>query len=72
MPRPHGFPYRRRGDGAVASPMAHAPPPSRAGSAPRGPWRVEHGDAQRFMARRTGDHRRGDERAARGHPRNQG
>ncbi|MGH4027421.1 hypothetical protein ACQB60_00640 [Actinomycetota bacterium Odt1-20B] len=73
MPRPQGFTYDVRGDGTVV--ITHGP---RTASTLRGPRaseflaEVESGDAQLVMARWTGNYKRGNERAARRHPRNAG
>ncbi|MEE1937993.1 hypothetical protein V1L54_00925 [Streptomyces sp. TRM 70361] len=71
MPAPRGFAYRRHRDGTVT--VTHH-------GRPAGTLRGEHarrflaeaaaGDPQQVMARRTGNHRRGNERTARDHPRN--
>ncbi|MBW5425677.1 hypothetical protein GKQ77_29650 [Streptomyces sp. BG9H] len=73
MPRPHGFRYERHADGTVV--ITHG---ARAAGTLRGA-RAEQflaeagsGDAQLVMARWTGNYKRGNERAARVHPRNRG
>ncbi|MDX2704672.1 hypothetical protein PV350_17600 [Streptomyces sp. PA03-6a] len=73
MPRPHGFSYRRRGDGTVVvTHGAHTAAVLRGERAERFLEEVERGDAQLVMARWTGNYKRGNERTARGHPRNHG
>ncbi|MGA4843767.1 hypothetical protein [Streptomyces sp. G45] len=71
MPRPHGFQYAQRADGTVV--ITHG---ARTAATLRGP-RAEQflaeaaaGDPQLAMARWTGNYKRGNERAARAHPRN--
>lgn len=71
MPGPEGFDYVVRGDQVVIS--HHG----RTATTLRG-WRaqvfledLESGDPQELMARLTGNYRRGNERQARNHPRNQ-
>ncbi|MGW0537714.1 hypothetical protein [Streptomyces sp. NPDC003032] len=73
MPRPHGFTYEQRADGAVV--ITHG---ARAAGTLRGPRaeqflaEVAGGDPQLVMARWTGNYKRGNERSARAHPRNRG
>ncbi|CAM5591480.1 hypothetical protein SGLAM104S_01327 [Streptomyces glaucescens] len=70
MPRPHGFTFETHRDGTV-----HVTHHGRPATALRGRHaeafltEVTAGDAQRVMARWTGNHRRGNERRARDHPR---
>lgn len=73
MPDAQGFTYDERGDGSVVvwhhgRQAAHL----RDGRAKRFLQEVAAGDAQLVMARWTGNYRRGNERAARKHPRNAG
>ncbi|MFD8077759.1 hypothetical protein ACFV3E_34485 [Streptomyces sp. NPDC059718] len=73
MPRPHGFSYRRSGDGTVVvTHGAHTAAVLRGERAERFLEEVERGDAQLVMARWTGNYKRGNERTARAHPRNHG
>ncbi|MFF3252949.1 hypothetical protein ACFYWP_18510 [Actinacidiphila glaucinigra] len=73
MPRPHGFSYRRYGDGTVVvTHGAHTAAVLHGERAERFLDEVERGDAQSVMARWTGNYKRGNERGARAHPRNQG
>ncbi|RCH64887.1 hypothetical protein DT019_30265 [Streptomyces sp. SDr-06] len=71
MPSPHGFSYDVRPDGTVL--ILHH---NRAASTLRGSRaeqflaECEAGDPQLVMARWTGNYKRGNERAARNHPRN--
>ncbi|TWP35580.1 hypothetical protein [Leekyejoonella antrihumi] len=67
---PSGFAYRLVGDqvvithnGARATTLRHA-------AARQFLADVERGDPQKLMARVTGNYKRGNERAARDHPRN--
>ncbi|MBN3930389.1 hypothetical protein IQ279_12215 [Streptomyces verrucosisporus] len=71
MPAPGGFSYDVYGDGTVA--VAHHGRPVttlRGERARRFLVEVESGDPQPVTARWTGNHRRGNERTARAHPRN--
>lgn len=74
MPRPEGFDYTMRGDDVV---ITHHGRPA---TTLRGRRAAEFlddvddagtADAQELMARLTGNYRRGNEREARRHPRNQ-
>ncbi|MGP3975387.1 hypothetical protein ACTWQF_15505 [Streptomyces sp. 8N114] len=74
MPQPHGFAYEQR-EGAAAVVITHHGRPVttlRGSRAERFLQEVAAGDAQLVMARWTGNYKRGNERAARGHPRNRG
>ena len=70
--RPSDFEWARRGDGSVV--ITHR---GRAATVLRGARAREfveslgEGDGQELMARVTGNYRRGNERTARQHPRNQ-
>jgi hypothetical protein len=73
VPAPAGFAFARRDDGTVV--ITHR---GRHASTLRGARAAEFldevgaGDAQLVMARWTGNYKRGNERAARQHPRNRG
>ncbi|GAA2289270.1 hypothetical protein OKJ48_44085 [Streptomyces kunmingensis] len=72
MPRPQGFTYTERADGSVT--ISHAGRDAgvlRGARAEQFLAEVTSGDAQLVMARWTGNYRRGNERQARSHPRNQ-
>lgn len=71
MPSPDGFEYRRRGDDVVI--RHHGTPATvlRGAAAADFLARIENEDPQHLMARVTGNYRRGNERTARRHPRNQ-
>ncbi|MBQ0830346.1 hypothetical protein [Streptomyces tagetis] len=71
MPRPHGFAYEAYESGTVR--ITHHGHPAATLNGPRAARfldEVAAGDPQLVMARRTGNHRRGNERTARDHPRN--
>ncbi|MER7897996.1 hypothetical protein ABTX62_18270 [Streptomyces sp. NPDC096046] len=71
MPRPHGFAYERHAGGTVR--ITHHGRPATLLNGPRAAQflaEVETSDPQLVMARWTGDYKRGNERAARDHPRN--
>jgi hypothetical protein len=70
---PEGFDYavRRNGD-VVISHRGRRATVLRGGRAGEFIDEVEGGDAQQVMARWTGNYKRGNERAAREHPRNEG
>ncbi|MFD5031085.1 hypothetical protein ACFVWX_15675 [Streptomyces sp. NPDC058220] len=71
MPRPFGFSYQQRGDGSVViTHRGRAATVLRGGRAEKFLAEVESGDAQLVMARWTGAYKFGNERTARGHPRN--
>jgi hypothetical protein len=72
MAAPQGFDYTQRADGTVV--ITHR---GRVAATLRGARAVEfldevEADPQLVMARWTGNYRRGNERAARSHPRNRG
>jgi hypothetical protein len=73
MARPAGFDFAQRDNGAVI--ITHR---GKHASTLRGPRAAEFldevaaGDAQLVMARWTGNYKRGNERAAKDHPRNRG
>jgi hypothetical protein len=71
MAAPSGFAYRVHADGSVA--ITHhrrAATTLRGDRAARFLAEVDAGNPQEVMARWTGNYRRGNERAARRHPRN--
>ncbi|MFD0593170.1 hypothetical protein ACFQZ4_11975 [Catellatospora coxensis] len=69
--RPHGFDYAVRADGTVAVSHHRAVVTLLRGERGRRFLdEVRAGDPQEVMARWTGNYRRGNERAARNHPRN--
>ncbi|MFS2281785.1 hypothetical protein V2S04_13310 [Microbacterium sp. OR21] len=72
MPAPHGFEHIVRGDEVVILHHGIRAATLRGAKAADFLNRVETGDPQLLMARLTGDYRRGNERAARRHPRNAG
>lgn len=72
MPSPHGFEYDVRGDDVVIMHRGVRAATLRGAKAAEFLSRVETQDPQLLMARLTGDYRRGNERAARRHPRNAG
>ncbi|WP_369201083.1 hypothetical protein [Streptomyces sp. PU-14G] len=71
MPAPSGFTYEQRGGAAVVI-SHHGRPVTtlRGARAERFLAEVRAGDEQLVMARWTGNYKRGNERAARAHPRN--
>ncbi|MGW7350812.1 hypothetical protein [Streptomyces sp. NPDC054784] len=72
MTAARGFTYERYADGSVR--VSHHGRPAgtlRGDRAARFLAEVTAGDAQTVMARWTGNYRRGNERTARAHPRNQ-
>ena len=71
MGRPDGFSYEQRGDEVVISHHGRRATVLRGRAAQDFLTDVEDGDQQLLMARLTGNYRRGNERAARQHPRNQ-
>ncbi|MGX2998368.1 hypothetical protein JNUCC64_29590 [Streptomyces sp. JNUCC 64] len=73
MAAAHGFAYEEHGDGSVRI-RHHGRPVTvlRGERAARFLREAAAGDAQLVMARWTGNYRRGNERTARGHPRNTG
>ncbi len=72
MSRPEGFVYEVRGDEVVVTHHGRRAATLRGDAARRFLADVEAGDPQLLMARVTGNYRRGNERAARDHPRNRG
>ncbi|MFG2323659.1 hypothetical protein [Streptomyces sp. NPDC048568] len=71
MPRPHGFAYTATAAGTVH--ITHHDKPATTLGGPRAArflQEVTAGDPQLVMARWTGNHKRGNERTARDHPRN--
>ncbi|MFF4388984.1 MULTISPECIES: hypothetical protein [unclassified Streptomyces] len=72
MPKPHGFTYERhRDDSVVITHRGRTAATLRGGRAEKFLAEVGSGDAQLVMARWTGSYAFGNERVARGHPRNQ-
>lgn len=77
MPRPTGFDWTERADGSVV--ITHHGRTATTLRAQRaadflgevGDLPADHPEAQELMARLTGNYRRGNERTARQHPRNQ-
>ncbi|MBC9726921.1 hypothetical protein [Streptomyces sp. TRM68367] len=70
MPRPQGFSYEEHGNGTVR--ITHHGRPATTLHGPRAAQfltEVETSDPQLVMARWTGNHKRGNERTARTHPR---
>ena len=73
MPAPSGFEFRERGDEVVITHRGRPATVLRGDAAARFLDEVEAGhNAQPLMAKATGNYRRGNERAARQHPRHQG
>ncbi len=70
--RPEGFAYEQRGDDVVITHHGRRATTLRGDRAIAFLGDVQNGDAQDLMARLTGNYRRGNERAARRHPRNAG
>jgi hypothetical protein len=68
--RPVGFTYEQRGQDVVIAHVGRRATVLRGRTAAELLAEVELGDAQELMARLTGNHRRGNERDARQHPRN--
>lgn len=71
MPAPHGFEYLVRGDEVVILHHGIRAATLRGARAADFLARIDAEDPQLLMARLTGNYRRGNERAARRHPRNQ-
>jgi len=70
---PEGFEYRELGDGSVRiTHHGRLATTLRGNAAAEFLAEVDGGDPQQLMARVTGNYRRGNERAARQHPRNRG
>ncbi|WP_435746274.1 hypothetical protein [Microbacterium sp. PMB16] len=67
---PSDFEFRVRGDEVVIQHHGRTATTLRGARATEFLAQVEHGDPQLLMARVTGNYRRGNERAARQHPRN--
>ena len=65
-----GFAFSQRGDTVVITHRGKKAVTLRGSAAERFLDKVERGDPQQVMARVTGDDKRGNERAARDHPRN--
>ncbi|WP_245734591.1 hypothetical protein [Nocardioides exalbidus] len=72
MPAPEGFDYDVRGGEVVITHHGKRATVLRGSAANRFLAEVEDDDPQELMARVTGNYRRGNERTARNHPRNQG
>lgn len=71
MPRPNGFQYEVRGEDVVITHHGRPATTLRGSRAAQFLDDVERDDPQELMARATGNYRRGNERQARQHPRNQ-
>lgn len=71
MPSPEGFDYVVRGDQVMISHHGRIATTLRGRRAQVFLEDVESEDPQELMARLTGNYRRGNERQARNHPRNQ-
>ena len=71
MPGPHGFEYEQRGADVVILHHGARAAVLRGIAAADFLTRVQTEDPQHLMARLTGNYRRGNERAAKRHPRNQ-
>jgi hypothetical protein len=71
MPGPHGFDYAVRGEHVVITHYGRHATTLRGRRAKAFLEDVASGDPQELMARLTGNYRRGNERQARNHPRNQ-
>ncbi|MFE6736705.1 hypothetical protein [Microbacterium sp. NPDC057650] len=71
MPAPNGFSYSVRGEDVVITHHGRTATVLRGMRAAEFLDEVEGGDPQLLMARVTGNYRRGNERTARQHPRNQ-
>ncbi|UNS97145.1 hypothetical protein MMF93_11955 [Streptomyces tubbatahanensis] len=70
MPAPRGFAYEQRGADVVITHHGRPVTTLRGARAERFLAEVRAGDEQLVMARWTGNYKRGNERAARAHPRN--
>ncbi|WP_223628322.1 hypothetical protein [Microbacterium sp. EST19A] len=70
MGAPSDFEFQVRGEDVVIRHHGKTATTLRGASAQEFLAQVEHGDPQLLMARVTGNYRRGNERAARQHPRN--
>ena len=71
MPAPHGFEHLVRGDEIVILHHGIRAATLRGAKAADFLARIDAEDPQLLMARLTGNYRRGNERTARRHPRNQ-
>lgn len=71
MPGPNGFDYVVRGAEVLISHHGRPATTLRGRRAQEFLEDIESGDPQELMARLTGNYRRGNERTARNHPRNQ-
>lgn len=69
--RPSGFAYKPVGDDVVISHNGRRATTLRGPAATQFLADVEDGDPQALMARLTGNYKRGNERTAKNHPRNQ-
>jgi len=69
---PNGFEFEVIGGDVIISHHGRRATKLRGAAANRFIAEVETGDPQEIMARATGDYKRGNERSARDHPRNQG
>jgi hypothetical protein len=67
---PSGFEYRLAGDDVLISHRGRPATTLRGSAARRFLAAVDEGDPQELMARVTGNYKRGNERAAKDHPRN--
>lgn len=72
MAEPRGFTFETRGDAVVIYHAGRLATTLRGRRADDFLSDVENEDAQQLMARLTGNYRRGNERAARTHPRHRG
>jgi hypothetical protein len=72
MPAPSGFTYAVRGEDVVITHRGTVATTLRGRRAAEFLTQVQSQDPQLLMARVTGNYRRGNERAARRHPRNSG
>ncbi|MFD8004258.1 hypothetical protein [Streptomyces mirabilis] len=71
MPRPQGFSYAEQSGGTVTiTHLGRTAGTLRGARAEQFLAEVESGDPQLVMARWTGNYKRGNERTARNHPRN--
>ena len=70
MGRPFGFAFSQRGDSVVVTHRGRKAVTLRGSAAARFLEDIEQDDPQQVMARATGDYKRGNDRAAREHPRN--
>lgn len=71
MPRPEGFDYTERAGEVILTHRGKQATVLRGAKAASFLEEVETDDPQELMARLTGNYRRGNERQARQHPRNQ-